>query len=69
MAQLVVRLTTTYTPAFYELMALAHRIAAVSGDYRAIAWVKVALEADIDLFCHMRAEPRPELRLVDGGVK
>lgn len=68
MARLTLCLTATFTPAFYALLETAQLIAERHGDERAQEWASAALQVDMDLFCVIATDSRPQLRLIQGGV-
>jgi hypothetical protein len=68
MAQTVISLSVHFTPAFHEMMNTAEAIKDRWGEERAIAWVQKTLEADFDLFCNLKADQKPSLRLITGGL-
>lgn len=68
MARVTLSLTATFTPAFYALLEAAQLIAERNGEARAQEWISGVLGADMDPFCVIASDSRPQLRLIQGGI-
>jgi hypothetical protein len=58
----------TFTPAYHAMLDTAVLIAERSGNEAAERWVLHQLEHSFDLFCELRLDRKPILRLVNGGA-
>ncbi|MEG3086168.1 hypothetical protein [Sphingomonas sp. PB4P5] len=68
MARTTLTLSAHFTPAFYELLNTAEAIKERHGPDRATEWAHKAMEIDFDLFCSIRSDRRPSLRVIRGGA-
>jgi hypothetical protein len=61
-------LQMTFSPAYFALVECVTAIAASHGQERATEWAEQVLSDNIDLFITAEIEPRPMLRLIEGGA-
>lgn len=67
MARIALTLRAEFRPAYYALLDAAQCIADTHGEEAAADWASAQLSEHFDLFCRLRADERPQLRLIAGG--